>query len=89
MKDDNSVLEIIAKKDSIIENQLFWLFDVRPDETSGKFVAKTDLSDQPSAKVSFTARMILYKIGLQTFLVTADNIDEKYDELLAVALTAE
>lgn len=36
-KKDGSVLEILAKKDSNIENQLFWLFDVRPGEDSGKF----------------------------------------------------
>ncbi len=75
LKEDGTILEIVARKDSIIESQLFWLFDVRPDETSGKFVAKTDLSDQPSAKVSFTARMILYKIGLQTVLEEEDYTD--------------
>ena len=39
-KKDGSVLEIITKKESIIENQLFWLFNIRPDENSGRFVAK-------------------------------------------------
>ena len=77
MKDDNSVLEIIAKKDSIIENQLFWLFDVKPEENSNRFVARTDLKKQPSDKVSFTARMILSAIGIQAL-----DIQEDYTELL-------
>ena len=77
MKDDNSVLEIIAKKDSIIENQLFWLFDVKPEENSNRFVARTDLKEQPSDKVSFTARMILSAIGIQAL-----DIQEDYTDLL-------
>ena len=77
MKRDASILEIIARRDSVIENQLFWLFDVRPDENSGKFVAKTNLQSQPSDKVRFTARMILYRIGIDSF-----DKDEDYTDLL-------
>lgn len=75
MREDRTILEIVAKKDSIIENQLFWLFDVRPDEKTGKFVAKTDLRDQPSSRVSFTARMVLYTLGIQTLQEEEDYTD--------------
>ena len=63
MKSDGTVLEIIANGESIIENQLYWLFDVKPD--GDRFVAKTDMTEQPSERVNFTARMILYSIGIQ------------------------
>ena len=75
LKPDGTVLEIIARKDSIIENQLFWLFDVRPEENPNQFVARTDMSSQPSDKVSFTARMILYAIGVESQDDTEDYTD--------------
>lgn len=65
LKPDKTILQIIARKDSIIESQLFWLFGVRPLEDSNSFVAKTDMSEQPSHKVAFTARMVLFAIGIQ------------------------
>lgn len=71
-KKDGSVLEILAKKDSNIENQLFWLFDVRPGEDSGKFVAKTEIREQPSDRVRFTARMLLLRIGIEVIEDTED-----------------
>ena len=77
LKADGTVLAIIARKDSIIENQLFWLFDVRPDENPNQFVAKTDMTSQPSDKVSFTARMILYAIGVE-----AQDDKEDYTDML-------
>ena len=77
MKSDGTLLEIIARKDSVIENQLFWLFDVRPDEDTGKFVARTDLINQPSDKVRFTARMILFRIGIESL-----DQEEDYTDIL-------
>ncbi len=65
LKSDGEILEIIAHKDSIIENQLFWLFGVKPDENSNSFVARTEMKEQPSDKIAFTARMVLYTIGIQ------------------------
>ena len=65
LRRDNTVLDIVTKKESIIENQLFWLFNIRPDENSNSFVANTDLTNPPSAKVDFAARMILQKIGVE------------------------
>ena len=77
MKSDGTLLEIIARKDSVIENQLFWLFDVRPDEDTGRFVARTDLKNQPSDKVRFTARMILFRIGIESL-----DQEEDYTDIL-------
>lgn len=75
LKADGTVLEIIAKKGSIIENQLFWLFDVKPDDNSNQFVARTDMTTQPSDRVAFTARMILYSIGVEVRDDTEDYTD--------------
>ena len=77
LKPDGSVLHIIAKKESVIENQLFWLFGIKPEEGTNRFVAKTDMREQPSDKVVFTARMILYSIGIQS-----DDEKEDYTDIL-------
>ena len=77
LKPDGAVLEIIAKKESVIENQLFWLFGIKPEEGTNRFVAKTDMREQPSDKVVFTARMILYSIGIRP-----DDEKEDYTEVL-------
>lgn len=65
LKPDHTILEIIVKKDDVIENQLFWLFDVRPDEATNRFVANTDLTNPPADRVAFAARMILQRIGVE------------------------
>lgn len=65
LKPDGTILEIIVKRDDVIENQLYWLFDVRPDEIKHRFVANTDLSNPPSDRVAFAARMILQRIGVE------------------------
>ena len=75
LKSDDTVLVIIARKDSIIENQLFWLFDVKPDDNSNQFIAKTDMRAQPSDRVLFTARMILFAIGIEIHEETEDYTD--------------
>ncbi len=79
LKRDESALVIIARKNSIIENQLYWLFDVKPEEGSNQFVARTDLTTQPSDKVSFTARMILYAIGVEAH----EDVEDYTDMLVA------
>ena len=65
LKPDGTILEIIVRKDDVIENQLFWLFDIRPDEAAHRFVANTDLTNPPADRVAFTARMILQHIGIE------------------------
>lgn len=74
-KPDDTILQIIAKKDSVIENQLYWLFGIRPQEDNDSFVAKTDMGEQPSDKVRFAARMILYSIGIEAAEEKEDYTD--------------
>ena len=80
LKQDGEILEIITKKDSIIENQLFWLFDVKPDENSNRFVAKTDLASMPADKVAVTVRMIFYQLGIETIIEKYDYTDMLVDK---------
>ncbi len=75
LKPDQTILEIVAKRDSIIENQLFWLFDVRPDEENHRFVANTDLTNPPAARVEFVARMVLQRLGIEIPQTTEDFTD--------------
>lgn len=75
LKPDQTIMEIVAQKDSLIENQLFWLFNVKPDENNHRFVANTDLTNPPAARVDFTARMILQRLGIDIPLATEDYTD--------------
>ena len=75
LKPDGTILEIIVKKDDVIENQLFWLFDVRPDAVTNRFVANTDLTNPPADRVSFAARMILQRIGIEMPQAQVDYTD--------------
>lgn len=50
---------------------------MRPDESSGQFVANTDMRDAPADKVEFAARMILIQIGVN---IAVDKKD--YTEML-------
>ena len=75
LRNDGQVLEIVTKKDSLIENQLFWLFGIRPEEQDGKFKTNMDLSQSASEKTSFAARIILYKIGVEAETETEDFTD--------------
>lgn len=77
LKPDRTILEIIVRSGAIIENQLFWLFDLRPDEESNKFVANTDFTNPPADRVAFAARMILQRIGVD---IPQTQVD--YTELL-------
>lgn len=71
MKPDGTLFEIIVKKDSVIENQLLWLFNIRLD-SGNKFVANTDLTNPPAAQVDFVARMILQRLGIDLQQTTVD-----------------
>ncbi len=72
LKNDGTALEIITRKDSIIENQLFWLFNIYPGENQTTFTANTDLSSPSAEAASFAARMILGHIGIE---VVEDETD--------------
>lgn len=77
LKPDGTVLEIIVRKNDLIENQLFWLFDIRPDDATNRFVANTNLNNPPADAVEFAARMILQRIGVELAAPTTD-----YTEML-------
>ncbi len=63
MKTDGTLLVIVAQKDSTIESQLYWLFELKGLDTE-KFVGKTqfDLGDE---KIELAARMVLEQIGIE------------------------
>ena len=75
-KTDDTLLIIIAKKNSTIENQLYWLFGFSGMDTE-KFVSKTDF-DNGNEPVEFAVRMILEKIGIEY----EDHSIETYLELM-------
>ncbi|RHQ24291.1 restriction endonuclease [Clostridiaceae bacterium AF29-16BH] len=62
-KTDDTLLIIIAKKDSTIENQLYWLFDLSRQGT-GKFIGKTEFNNG-NKQIEFVVRMILEQIGVE------------------------
>ena len=60
---DDTLLIIIAKKDSTIENQLYWLFDLN-EEDADRFIGKTEFSSGDK-QIEFAVRMILEQIGIE------------------------
>lgn len=62
-KRDNTLLVIIAEKDSTIESQLYWLFGLKTLD-DGKFVSKIDF-DLKDEKFEFTVRTVLEQIGIE------------------------
>lgn len=62
-KTDGTLLIIIAKKDSTIENQLYWLFNLS-GINSDKFIGQTEFSYGDN-QTEFVARMILEQIGIE------------------------
>ncbi len=75
LKNDGTALEIIARKDSVIENQLFWLFNINPDDNPNVFTAHTELVSPSADRVSFVARMILGHIGIDAIADDTDYTD--------------
>ena len=78
-KTDGTVLEIIAKNGDLIENQLYWLFDIKPEDTEKRFVA-TDLSNLPADSLTFTAKMILQRIGIELPLLQTVYLEMLIDQ---------
>lgn len=62
VKQDCSILCIIAAKDASITSQLYWLFDI--ENKSGKFVQNCELNTD-SEQLEFAARTILQQIGIE------------------------
>ena len=74
LRPDNTILQITAKADSVVENQLFWLFGVKPDGT-GRFVSAADFSGSQAEGAVYAARAILSKIGVELPYETEDFTD--------------
>ena len=71
-KDQNGILWfIVAPEGSTSEQQLFWLFDVRPE---GKFFVSREFSDE-EPELDFAARFILDEIGVEFEEPEADKLD--------------
>lgn len=62
-KTDDKLLIIIVGKNSTIENQLYWLFDLNEKE-SDKFIGKTEFN-AGDKQIEFAVRMILEQIGIE------------------------
>lgn len=62
VKNDDTVLCIIAQKDATITSQLYWLFDIE-NKVEGRFVQNTELTTD-SGQLEFVARTILQQIGV-------------------------
>lgn len=62
-KTDDTLLIIIAKRNSTIENQLYWLFDLNATDTE-HFIGKTEF-DNGNKQIEFVVRMILEQIGIE------------------------
>lgn len=90
-----AALEEVGNEDCLVAG-----FDCSPEVVDaikeGKIIATA--AQQPvlmgrtsvdQIKASLDGEEVEKEVTLGTFLVTTDNIEEKYDELLAVALTAE
>lgn len=68
---DDTVLCIIAQKDATITSQLYWLFDIAPND-SGKFTQNADLQTN-GGNLEFAVRTILAQIGIE--YVEKDSTD--------------
>lgn len=62
VKNDETVLCIIAQKDATITSQLYWLFDIE-NKVEGKFAQNAELTTD-SGQLEFVARTILQQIGV-------------------------
>lgn len=60
---DNTILVIIAKASSTIENQILWLFGINGLTTFGFSIKNEHESDQ--IKLAFTSRYILEQLGVE------------------------
>lgn len=62
VKQDDTILCIVAAKDATITSQLYWLFDIT-DNKAGKFT-QNSLLNTDSGQLEFLARTILEQIGI-------------------------
>ena len=80
LRADATAMIIIAPKDSTIQSQLVWLFDLEDPQTNA-FAVK-DVPEDQSSRLDFAARYILDELGIDAEEPEADvldNIIEKYN----------
>ena len=75
-KTDNTLLIIVAQKDTTVENQLYWLFGFTGMDTE-KFVSRTEF-DVGNEQTELAVRMILELIGIEY----EDHSAELYSDLM-------
>ena len=75
-KTDNTLLIIVAQKDTTVENLLYWLFGFTGMDTE-KFVSRTEF-DIGNEQTEFAVRMILELIGIEY----EDHSAELYSDLM-------
>ena len=69
VKQDDTILCIVAQQDATITSQLYWLFDIN-SSNSERFIQNAELKTD-SGKLGFVARTILTQIGIE--YVEADD----------------
>lgn len=77
VKQDDTILCVVARKNATITSQLYWLFDIIPID-SGRFIENAELKTD-SGQLEFVARTVLGQIGIE--YVESDN-----EDLLALLL---
>lgn len=63
VKQDNTILCVVSKKDSTITNQLYWLFDIDQRDTD-RFVENSELNTDGN-QLEHTVKTILNQIGIE------------------------
>ena len=63
LRQDRSLLFIVVPKDSTIESQMLWLFDI-PEQQRLRFVVREYASDE-SGELDFVTRYLLDEIGIE------------------------
>lgn len=78
LRADGTVMIIITPKDSTIQSQLVWLFDLEDPQTNA--FAVRDVPEDQSSRLDFAARYILDEIGIDAEEPDADALDNIIDK---------
>jgi len=72
---DGGALVIVAEKDTLIERQLLWLFDLSEKLAHPGFSVRAELETNQD-KIGFAARVILEQIGIETEEEAPDYLEQ-------------
>lgn len=78
LQPDNSLLAIVAEKDTTIEKQIRWLFGFSNEVHPG-FSVKSELETEQD-RIGFAARVILEQIGVETEEEAPNYLDQMLDK---------